>query len=118
MQNSYLIKNSTDEKIDPSTEELQRELIVEFGRNSNRSTSDIKFQALALAADLVGTPEKEHGCNSIKLWTALSDCYIGDEDGQPVLLKADIWLEIPINTVTNLRFVSATGGTVYVISAN
>jgi len=57
-------------------------------------------------------------CNSVKFWTALSDLYVGDKDSQPVKIIASIWTEIPINTVTNLRFKSATGGAVYIISAN
>jgi hypothetical protein len=118
MQDTNLNRASTDERIDPATENLQRDLLAEFGRNSKRSTDDVKFQALTLTASTVGTPEVAHGCNSVKVMTALSDCYIGDKDGQPVLLIASIWLEIPINNVGQLRFLSATGGAVYIISSN
>lgn len=118
-QDVFSVKESTGERVDPSTENLQRELLVEFGRNSRRSTDDIKFQVLTLSADsVVGTPEEEHGCNSVKFWTAMSDCYVGDKTGQPVLIVASIWNEIPINTVTNLRFKSVTGGPIYIVSSN
>ena len=118
-QDVFSVKESTGERVNPSTENLQRELIVEFGRNSNRSTDDVKFQALTLAASsVVGTPEIAHGCNGVEVMTVLSDCYIGDADGQPVLLIQNIWLPLPINNVGNLRFKSATGGVVYMISAN
>ena len=117
MQDVNLNKASTDERIDPATENLQQDLLVEFGRNSKRSTNDIKFQALTLGVGVVGTPDG-HGCNSVKYWTALSDCYVGDAAGQPVLLVASVWIEIPLNNVGQLRFVSATGGAVYLISAN
>lgn len=119
MQDINLNKASTDERIDPATEDLQRELIVEFMKNSKRSTNDVKFQALTLAASsVVGTPDVGHGCNSVKVMTVLSDCYIGDAGGQPVLLIQNIWLELPLNNVGQLRFKSATGGAVYLISSN
>ena len=118
MQDINLNKASTDERIDPATGGLQRDLLTEFGRNSKRSTNDVKFQALTLAAGEIGTPEVGHGCNSVKFWTALSDCYVGDADSQLVLLVASIWTEIPLNNVGQLRFSSATGGAVYIISAN
>lgn len=118
MQDINLNKASTDERIDPATENLQRDLLTEFGRNSKRSTDDIKYQALTLAAGVVGPPETAHGCNSVKFWTALSDCYVGGVSGQPVLLVASIWVELPINNTGNLRFLSATGGAVYLISSN
>lgn len=116
-QDTYL-SNNDDDRINPSTEDLQRELIVEFSKNSKRSTADVKFQLLSLTAGVIGTPEVEHGCRSVKFWTALSDCYAGDSDSQPVLLVASIWTEIPLNNVGQLRFVSAAGGAVYIISAN
>ena len=117
MQDISLNKASTDERIDPATEDLQRDLLTEFGRNSKRSTNDIQFQAIALAASVVGMPIG-HGCNSVKFWTSLSDCYVGNAAGQPVLIVASIWTEIPINNTGLLRFVSVTGGAVYLISSN
>ena len=118
-QDTNLNRASTDERIDPSTEDMQRELLVEFARNSMRATSDVKFQLLTLAAgSVVGTPDVAHGCRSVKFWTAMSDCYVGDAGGQPVLLVASIWTEIPLNNVGQLRFKSATGGVIYIISAN
>ena len=112
------LANMDGERVDPSTEDMQRELLMEFGKNSNHATNDIKFQVLTLAAAGVGTPEKAHGCKKVQFWTALSDCYVGDKNSQPVLLVASIWNEIPINAVTNLRFLSTTGGVVYLISNN
>ena len=119
MRQDTNLANNDGDRIDPATEDLQRDLLEEFTRNSKRSTNDVKFQLLTLAASsAVGTPEVNHGCNSVKIMTALSDCYIGDADGQPVLLIASIWLEIPLNNVGQLRFKSATGGAVYLISSN
>ena len=111
------LANNDGERIDPAISGLQRELLVEFGKQS-RATADVKYQVLTLAADGVGTPEVIHSCNSVKIMTALSDCYIGDADSQPVLLITSIWLEIPINNTSLLRFVSATGGAVYIVSSN
>lgn len=113
--NAYLY-NEDGERISPSTADLQRELLVELSKHES-STSDIKFQALTLAAAGVGAPEA-HGCKNVRLWTALSDCYIGNAVGQPVLLVASIWNLIPINNTSLLRFLSATGGVVYLISSN
>jgi hypothetical protein len=119
MQDTNLNRASTDERIDPATENLQQALLTEFARNSKRSTEDVKFQLLTLAASsVVGTPEVGHGCNSVKFWTAMSDCYVGDKDSQPVLLVASIWTELPLNNVGQLRFKSATGGAIYIISSN
>ena len=113
------LANIDDERISPATEDLQRELLTEFGRNSKRSTNDVKFQALTLpAGSVVVAPDVAHGCRSAKFWTALSDLYVGDSDSQPVLVVASIWNEIPINNTSLLRFKSATGGTAYVISSN
>lgn len=112
------LANNDGDRIDPATEDLQRELLVEFTKNSNHATNDVKFQVLTLAAATEGTPEKAHSCKQVQFWTALSDCYVGDEDSQPVLLIASIWNKLPINAVTNLRFLSATGGAVYIMSSN
>jgi hypothetical protein len=112
-----LIKNSTDEHIDPASEDLQRGIITELSKLES-ATNDVKFQALTLTAATVGTPQLAHGCKKVKFWTALSDCYVGDASGQPVLLIASVWNEISLNNVTQLRFLSATGGAVYLISTN
>ena len=113
------LSNNDGERVNPSTEDLQQDLLVEFGRNSKRSTNDVKFQLLTLAAgSAVGTPEVGHGCRSVKFWTAMSDCYVGDVDSQPVLLVASIWNDLPLNNVGQLRFKSATGGAIYLISSN
>jgi len=112
------LSNVDGERVSPAIESLQRELIEEFARSGRRSTNDVKYQVLTLAAAGVGTPEIVHGCNTVKFWTALSDCYVGDEDSQPVLLVASIWNEVPINNTSLLRFLSATGGAVYLISSN
>ncbi len=112
------LSNNDGDRIDPAIESLQRELLEEFAKSGRRSTNDVKYQVLTLAAAGVGTPEITHGCNAVKFWTALSDCYVGDKDSQPVLLVASIWNEIPINNTSLLRFVSATGGAVYLISSN
>lgn len=112
------LANTNDERIDPAIEGLQRDILEELTKSGRRATNDVKYQVLTLAAAGVGTPEIVHGCNTVKFWTALSDCYVGDEDSQPVLLVASIWVEIPINNTSLLRFVSATGGAVYLISSN
>lgn len=117
MTHSYLTRKSNEEYIDPATEDRQIELLDEV-KKLESATNDIKFQALTLTAATVGTPETAHGCKMVDCWTALSDCYIGDEDSQPVLLIASVWKPIPINSVTNLRFKSAAGGAVYLISSN
>ena len=113
------LANMDGERVDPSTEDMQRELLVEFGRQS-RSTNDVVFQALTIgAASVAVPPEKAHGCNNIKLWTAASDMYIGDVDSQPFLLMASINYELHVNNTSNLRFKSATTGTiVYLMSSN
>ena len=112
------LSNEDGERINPAVEELQRELIEELAKSGRRATNDLKYQVLTLAAAGVGTPEITHGCNTVKFWTALSDCYVGDENSQPVLLVASIWNEIPINNTGLLRFLSATGGPVYIVSSN
>ena len=112
------LSNVDGERVSPAIESLQREFIEELARSGRRSTNDVKYQVLTLAAAGVGTPEIVHGCNTVKFWTALSDCYVGDEDSQPVLLVASIWNEVPINNTSLLRFLSATGGAVYLISSN
>ena len=112
------LANRDDERIDPAISGLQRGLIEEFAKSGRRATNDVKYQELMLAAGGVGTPEVTHGCNTVKFWTALEDCYVGDENSQPVLLTKSIWNEIPINNTSLLRFVSATGGAVYLISSN
>jgi len=112
------LSNVDGERVSPAIEGLQRDILEELTKSGRRSTNDVKYQVLTLAAAGVGTPEITHGCNTVRLWTALGDCYVGDEDSQPVLLVASIWVEIPINNTSLLRFVSATGGAVYLISSN
>jgi hypothetical protein len=116
MGDVHLIKNSDGSWIDPAEAGLQEELIREV-KKLESATFDVKFQALTLGVGLVGTPAS-HGCKRVKFWTALSDCYVGDADSQPVLLVASIWNDLSINNVGNLRFVSASGGPVYLISSN
>ena len=112
------LANLDDERISPATEDLQRELLTELSKLS-KATNDIKYQALTLAAaSVVAQPEVAHGCKSVKFWTALSDLYVGDSISQPVLIVASIWNEIPVNNTSLLRFKSATGGSVYLISSN
>ncbi len=113
-----LIKNSTNEHIDPSEAGLQEELIREVTKLKS-ATNDVKFQALTVgAADTTVTPAG-HGCKSVQIMTAVSTVSVGDEDGQPVLLIQNIWLSIPINNVGLLRFRGSAGGEViYVISSN
>lgn len=119
-----LERSSTGEFIDPATEDLQRELLEEFGRNSRRSTNDMVFQKLTLgAANAVGIPEVSHGCNSVKIMTAATTVYIDDIQGdvtlKNVLLIQNIWLDLSINNSGNLRFLGSTGGeVVYLISSN
>ena len=110
------LSNVDGETINPAKTDLQLELINEIKKQES-STNDIKFQVITLAAASEGTPAS-HGCKKVRYWTALSDCYIGDSDSQPVLLIASIWTELSINNVGNLRFISATGGAVYIISSN
>ena len=119
MSDNFL-SNEDGFRISPAVSGLQQELIEEFAKNGRRSTNDIKFQVLTLAASsAVGTPEIQHSCNSVKIMTILTDVYMGDEDDdQPVLLIQNIWLELPLNNVGQLRFKSATGGAVYLISSN
>jgi len=115
------LSNEDGERVNPATEDLQRELLAEFSRNSARSGSDVKRQVLTIGvANVAHPPEIAHGCNSVKFWTAASDMYYGDEDdNQPILLVASIWNEEHINNVGNLRFRSATSGTiVYIVSSN
>jgi len=112
------LANNDGDRINPAVEGLQRDLLDELVKIS-KATNDVKYQALTLAAgSLVGTPEVQHSCRLVKFWTALSDLYVGDSSDQPVLVVASIWNEIPINNTSLLRFKSATGGAVYIISSN
>jgi len=119
-----LERSSTGEFIDPATEDLQRELLAEFGRNSRRSSNDFVFQKLTIgAANVAHTPEVSHGCNSVKIMTAATTVYIDDAEGdvtrKNVLLIQNIWLDLPINNSGNLRFLGSAGGEViYLISSN
>ena len=121
---NQLERSSTGEFIDPATEDLQRELLEEFGRNSRRSTNDLVFQKLTLgAANTVGTPEVSHGCNSVKFWTTSATVYVDDAEGdvsrKNCLLIASIIYDLPINNSGNLRFLGSAGGeVVYLISSN
>ncbi len=120
MQDTNLANNDGD-RIDPATEDMQQALITEFAKNSRRGTNDVKRQILTIGvAGEVHIPEIAHGCNSVKFWTAASDMYYGDkDDSQPILLVASVWNEEHINNVGNLRFKSATAGTiVYIVSSN
>ncbi len=112
-----LERESTGEFIDPATEDMQRNVRYELTKFES-ATNDVKYQVLTLAAGAVGTPEVGHACKGLKVWTALSDCYIGDVGGQPVLLIASTWNPIPINNTSLLRFLSVAGGAVYLISSN
>ncbi len=113
-----IIKNSTDEHIDPAEADLQEELIREV-KKLESATNDVKFQALTVGvADTTVTPAG-HGCKGVQIMTAASTVSVGDEVGQPVLLIQNIWLPIPINNVGLLRFRGSAGGeVVYVISSN
>lgn len=111
-----LVKNSDGAWIDPAEAGLQEELLREV-KKLESATFDVKFQAMTLSPGNIQAPAS-HGCKRVKFWTALSDCYVGDIDSQPVLLVASIWNDLPINAVGNLRFVSVAGGAVYVISSN
>lgn len=111
-----LIKNSTGDWIDPAESGLQRELIDEV-KKLESATNDVKFQAITLSAGVIGAAAA-HGCKRVKLWTSLSDCYIGDEGSQPFLLKADIYFEFSINNLSQLRLISVAGGAVYLTSTN
>ncbi|GAF80442.1 unnamed protein product [marine sediment metagenome] len=123
MQDTNLANNDGD-RIDPATQDLQRELLVEFAKNSQHATDDLKFQSLTLTASVIGIPEMTHSCKSVKILTVTADSvYIDDVNGdvtqQRVLLQEDIWLELPINQVANLRFYSTTGAEIiYLISSN
>ena len=118
------LSDTNDERIDPAISGLQRELLEEFGRNSKRSTNDMKFQRLVIgAANTAHTPEVAHGCNSVKICTASTTVQIDDVNGNVeasgVLLQEDVWLELPINQVANLRFLGTAGGEIiYLISSN
>lgn len=114
------LSNNDGDRIDPSTEDMQRELLMEFSKNGRRATNDVVFQALTIgAANVAVPPEKAHGCNSIKLWTASQTVKVGDENSQPVLLVQNIWSEVHVNNVSNLRFLGTAGGEViYLISSN
>ena len=125
MQDINLNKASTDERIDPATEDLQRELLTEFAKNSSHATNDLKFQSLTIgAANTAHIPEIAHGCKKVKILTVTADqVYIDDVNGdvtqKRVLLQEDIWLELNINNIGNLRFLGTSGGEViYLISSN
>lgn len=115
-----LNKASTDERIDPAVEGLQRDLLEEFAKNGRRATDDIKYQTLVIGvANVAHGLEVGHGCNTVKFWTASQTVKVGDASGQPVLLVQNIWSEIPINNTSLLRFLGTSGGEViYVISSN
>ena len=123
-QSVKVTKDSTDEFIDPATEDLQRDLLQEFAKNSKRATNDLKFQNITCApANTAVAPGTAHGCTSVQVMTAATTVYIDDVSGdvtqKPVLLIQNIWLEIPINNVGNLRFLGTAGTeVVYMISSN
>lgn len=120
MQDVNLNKASTDERIDPAVEGLQRELLEEFAKSSRRATDNMKYQALTIgAANVAHSLEVDHGCNTVRFWTAAQTAKVGDVSDQPVLLVQNIWNEIPINNTSLLRFLGTSGGEViYVISSN
>ena len=110
------LSNKDRERIDPAESGLQRELIDEV-KKLESATNNVKFQVITLSAGNAQTPAS-HGCKNVRFWTASGVVSVGDEDGQPVLLKADIWSEIPVNNVGSLRFIATAGATVYIISTN
>lgn len=121
---SKVTKHSTDEFIDPATEDLQRELLVEFSKNSRRATNDLKFQRVTCSsANTAFTPDYAHGCTSVIVWTADTTVYIdyvgGNAEDKQCLLPQNVPIEIAINNVGNLRFVGSAGAEViYLISSN
>ena len=112
-----LIKNSTGEWIDPANESLQRELIDEVGKLES-ATNDVKFQALTVGAAGTTVTPAAHGCSKVRYWTASTTVSVGDEDSQPVLLVQNIWNELSINNVGNLRFVGSAGSEVIYVTSN
>ena len=122
-QSVKVTRDSDGAFIDPATEDLQRELLDEFAKNSKRATNDLKFQNITCAPANTAVAPVSHNCTSVKIITAATTVYVDDVNDnvldKPVLLIQNIWLEIPINNVGNLRFLGTAGTeVVYLISSN
>jgi hypothetical protein len=117
MQDTNLA-NTSDERIDPATEDLQRDILDEV-KKLERGTNDLKFQNITVPAAAATISPESHTCNTVKVWTAATTVSVGDSNSQPCLLVQNIIYEIPINNVGNLVFTGSAGSeVVYLISSN
>lgn len=115
---TFLSSGTTRERIDPAEVGLQRELIDEV-RKLESATNDIKYQALTVGAAGTTVTPVAHGCKKAAFWSASTTVSVGDVDLQPVLLVQNIWRELNVNNVSNLRFKGSSGGeVVYLMSSN
>lgn len=119
MSNSVKItRHSDDAFIDPAEADLQRELIDGVNKLES-ATNDVKFQVVTIGPAAEVVAPAGHGCKVVKFWTADTTVSIGDEGSQPVLLIQNVWQDIAINNVGNLRLTGSAGGEVVnIISTN
>lgn len=118
MNSVKITRHSDDSFIDPSEADLQRELIAGVNKLES-ATNDVKFQVVTIGPAAEVVAPAGHGCKVVKFWTADTTVSIGDEDSQPVLLIQNVWQDIAINNVGNLRFTGSAGGEVVnIVSTN
>ncbi len=117
-QSVKVTRNSDDAFIDPPEADLQRELIDGVNKLES-ATADVKYQIVTISPAAEVVAPAGHGCKVVKFWTADTTVSVGDEDSQPTLLIQNVWLELAVNNVGNLRFTGSAGGEVInIVSMN
>ena len=118
MSQDINLANNDDERINPATEDLQRDIKTELIKLKS-ATNDIKFQKVTISSAGAIEQPASYSCKTVKFWTAATTVSVGDADSQPYLLAQNIERDLPINNVGNLRFTGSAGGeVVYIVSSN
>ena len=118
MSDTYISK-SNGERVDPATEDLQRETINQLDQSVAKNSLNWGTQRITIQGDDVGVGE-DQPCRTCIVSHANTTTYVGSTDeGTPdalsFLLPTKTYLEIPVRNTNKLSFFGTPGESVYIL---
>jgi len=120
MQGEIYVDNSDGHKIDPATENNQREIVNELKQSVATNSLNFGTQKLTIGGDKLATGSDQmcrmcYISHTNSNATYVENAESGDADAASFLLPADVILELPIRNVNKLSFYGTAADTIHIL---